>query len=239
MTEPTAARSGLRILLALAILTLGSATVGYAVWLQLQVVDTYTVVRGDTLSAIGRAHGVSVEDLMRWNQLDSDRIEVGQVLQIHASQTTPPSPGPDEAPPPTMLRAPSSPSARPAKGGRPALTPPPEQPCLDPPSVDEGEGDEAMVASRGLSYDQVRTAMDRFVPETLACVPEGLTPNATLKTEILVACTGRVAHVRILEDAGLPSEMVECVRETLMFAPLPAHDLPNGDRFLYPLTYRF
>ena len=44
----------------------------------------YTVQRGDTLFVIGKAHGVSVEQLKQWNNLDSDLIEVGQVLVVGA-----------------------------------------------------------------------------------------------------------------------------------------------------------
>jgi LysM repeat protein len=44
---------------------------------------TYTVVRGDTLSAIAKAHGVSATDLARWNDIsDPRRLRVGQELRL-------------------------------------------------------------------------------------------------------------------------------------------------------------
>ncbi|MBQ9202055.1 MAG: LysM peptidoglycan-binding domain-containing protein [Bacteroidales bacterium] len=46
---------------------------------------TYTVRSGDTLGAIARRYHVTLSDLMRWNQLRSDRIYIGQKLRIHKS----------------------------------------------------------------------------------------------------------------------------------------------------------
>ena len=46
---------------------------------------TYTVRSGDTLGAIARRYQVRLADLMRWNQLKSDRIYIGQKLKIHKS----------------------------------------------------------------------------------------------------------------------------------------------------------
>ena len=43
---------------------------------------TYTVVKGDTLSAIAKKHSISVADLRDWNHLKSDEIKLGQVLHI-------------------------------------------------------------------------------------------------------------------------------------------------------------
>jgi membrane-bound lytic murein transglycosylase D len=45
----------------------------------------YRIRRGDTLSTIARRFGVSVEELRRWNGIDSDHIVVGQSLTIRGS----------------------------------------------------------------------------------------------------------------------------------------------------------
>jgi membrane-bound lytic murein transglycosylase D len=45
----------------------------------------YRIRRGDTLTAIARKFGVSVDELRRWNQIDSDRIVVGQSLTVRAA----------------------------------------------------------------------------------------------------------------------------------------------------------
>lgn len=42
----------------------------------------YTVVRGDTLSAIAHRHGITVTQLQNWNGIKSHMIYVGQVLKI-------------------------------------------------------------------------------------------------------------------------------------------------------------
>lgn len=44
----------------------------------------YTVAAGDTLGHIAEAHGVRVSDLRTWNNLQDDRIQVGQVLTIRS-----------------------------------------------------------------------------------------------------------------------------------------------------------
>jgi LysM repeat protein len=45
----------------------------------------YEVASGDTLSEIAEEYDVSVEDILRWNGLDSDRLSIGQVLTIRTS----------------------------------------------------------------------------------------------------------------------------------------------------------
>jgi lipoprotein NlpD len=43
----------------------------------------YVIKRGDNLFRIAKAHGVSTQDLLRWNNLsDETRIEVGQALKV-------------------------------------------------------------------------------------------------------------------------------------------------------------
>lgn len=47
---------------------------------------TYTVESGDTLEAIGKRFGVSVDALKAANQLQTDRLRLGQVLKLPSSQ---------------------------------------------------------------------------------------------------------------------------------------------------------
>ncbi len=47
--------------------------------------DRYVVVRGDTLWSIARRHGVSLEEVRRWNGLRDDRIRAGERLVIFPS----------------------------------------------------------------------------------------------------------------------------------------------------------
>ena len=44
----------------------------------------YTVVKGDTLGRIASAYGVTVRDLVRWNNIaDPNLILIGQKLRIY------------------------------------------------------------------------------------------------------------------------------------------------------------
>ncbi len=53
---------------------------------------TYTVKKGDTLSAIAKEHGVSVANLQSWNNIkDPNKITVGQKLKLGGLNTKPSS----------------------------------------------------------------------------------------------------------------------------------------------------
>jgi LysM repeat protein len=47
--------------------------------------SSYTVRRGDSLSAIAKRHGCTVSDLKKWNSLKSSRIVTGQKLKVQKS----------------------------------------------------------------------------------------------------------------------------------------------------------
>ena len=183
--------------------------------------DTYTVVRGDTLFAIAQQHGVTVDELRMWNGIEGDLIEVGQVLVI--AGTAPATRGPAQAKPK---------KSRP-RGG---LTMPPRKSCLKGPGgTDLGEDD--LVASRGLTREQVSASMRGFVHHTLRCVPADTPPAKSLQLELTVACTGRVSKVSVVDAGDWGAEAAGCVADVLGYTPFPAHDLPDGEVFLYPLRY--
>lgn len=48
----------------------------------------YRIRRGDTLSGIANRFGVSVAELRRWNQMDTDRIVAGELLTIFTAGAT-------------------------------------------------------------------------------------------------------------------------------------------------------
>ncbi|HTR99370.1 MAG TPA: LysM peptidoglycan-binding domain-containing protein [Bacteroidota bacterium] len=58
---------------------------------------SYKVKKGDTLGKIAEAHGVSVGEIKRWNNLRSNRIARGQELLIHDEGRVAPAPGPSVA----------------------------------------------------------------------------------------------------------------------------------------------
>lgn len=53
-------------------------------------VKEHTVQQGETLSSISREYDVSVDDLLRWNQLSSNQVSAGQVIKLQL-------PEPDES----------------------------------------------------------------------------------------------------------------------------------------------
>lgn len=45
---------------------------------------TYTVKKGDVLGAIARREGVTVKQLMQWNNIkDASKLRIGQKLEIY------------------------------------------------------------------------------------------------------------------------------------------------------------
>ena len=78
--------------------------------------------------------------------------------------------------------------------------------------------------------------MDAFLPTLGRCV-DGAWPEGTVRTEITVACTGRVDTVRVLDGGGLDPDFVACVQDTLHYADFPAHELPDGDTFRFPARF--
>jgi LysM repeat protein len=205
--------------------------------------SVYVVNKGDTLFEIARDHGVSVAELRTWNDIEGDLIEIGQVLVLWQ---------PDGNGPATRL---ASNGAKPghkthtlkvagslSQAGTseaPRLEMPSEKRCLGGPSLSElGGEDEALAASSGLDHAQVSGAMNGFVHNTLPCIHAAdAMPTDTLMLEIQVGCNGLVSDVSVVEAGDWSSDLTACVAEVLEHAPFPAHDLPDGDVFQYPLRF--
>lgn len=114
------------------------------------------------------------------------------------------------------------------------LAPPDPKPCLAGPSEADLPED-GMVASRGLEASALRAAMASAAPYALPCFADA--PSGTLTLAITAGCDGRVSELKISDDGGYPSDVTGCVVEVLRNASLPAHDLPDGQEFTYPLRY--
>ena len=205
--------------------------------------EVVVVVRGDTLGELARTHGVTVADLKRWNHLSSDLIEVGQRLELFrevavvSASTSRTSPRP-------RRRTPGSPdddgrdADRPPESSGPRvpdLPSPRAKPCLAGPSG-AGLADADAVASEGLSYEQARGAMDAFLPKVGTCLVDlDPVPSQPLDLGISVGCDGRVQRVVIRNRADWPDAHADCLARAIEKAPFPAHALPDGDTFHYPL----
>ncbi len=216
-----------------------------------------TVKRGDTLWALARDHAVTVEQIQSWNALDGDRIEVGQVLLVHTaepgeaaaagssaertsgrrtSRRRASQKGRGRTAPPAQVQE--------AAGGLSKLTRPNAMDCLAGPSdladsdaADSDDGDEPMMAaSAGLDQRQVNAALRAFEPNLARCLSRDDEPAVgVVRLTLNVACTGQVASVEIADDGGLPE--AACVADTLRYAAFPAHDMPDGFTFDYPVRF--
>lgn len=116
----------------------------------------------------------------------------------------------------------------------PKLSMPAAKKCLAGPSdVAEGNGGMSVASNVGLSEPAIRSAMSRFVPKALSCVSGASRFDGTVETEITVGCDGRVTSVSIEHNDGVPQAVAACLRDTLRYAPFPAHDMPDGYTFGY------
>lgn len=93
-------------------LTTDTLMPGQTLWIPLERpgVKAYIVAPGDSLFLIARNQGTTVQGLLEFNQLISDQIMVGQIIEIPLEPQTPapapiPAPAPSPAPTPTPIPA--------------------------------------------------------------------------------------------------------------------------------------
>ena len=222
-----------RALLALVLLLTigggGSLVLGYTLGV-FPVPETYVIVKGDTLFQIAVDHEVTVAQLREWNQIEGDLIDVGQVLLLWPGQKPATNPA-------VKLSAAVTRSSTPS--GRADLAMPGEKPCLASPSMDDLQEEEGWLGSQGLSQNQISSSMGGFVHHVLPCLSAGdANPIEKLQLEFTVACTGRVKQIAVLDWGDWPHDVSHCVTETLKYTSFPAHDLVDGETFVYPLQFR-
>jgi len=117
----------------------------------------------------------------------------------------------------------------------PALTLPAPQECVQALFADDPE----FAVFEGLSIDQIRDSVDAFIPSLHDCVPAGARLDGAMELEIVVACDGRVDSVSVENAARMPESVIACVEDSMRYASFPAHDMPDGVLFLYPMHFRF
>jgi len=188
----------------------------------------YTVRRGDTLSRIAKTHGVTVDQLRAWNEISGDLIEVGQRIQIRTDV----QPMVESAPKVQARRKKRATSVSKSSG----LRMPSKKRCLAGPSLDDLSEDEPDIqASAGLSHSEIQGPMSSFLPNLSRCF-DGAWPEGRVLFEITAGCNGRVSTVSVLDPGGIEGGMVECMRTTLGYVSFPAHDMPDGMTFQYPVV---
>ena len=119
------------------------------------------------------------------------------------------------------------------------LVMPPAKTCVDGAAWAELAGDTGFYAPDGLSQEDIAISMADFLPRLERCVPAGRDLSAQLTVHMEVACSGRVTRVNTVDDGDLPAHMVSCLRDTLRYAELPAHDASEGFGFDYRLRLMF
>ena len=115
------------------------------------------------------------------------------------------------------------------------LVPPEPKPCLAGPSEADAP-EEGMISSQGLGDADVASAMSGVVSYALPCFADA--PTGEVLFQVTAGCDGRVASLKVQDDGGYPTDVVGCVAEILRAASFPAHDLPDGYSFLYPVRYQ-
>lgn len=134
--------------------------------------------------------------------------------------------------PEVVAPPPPAPKAAPKPKGR---RKPKAKPCLGTGDV---EGEAGIVASEGLSSDQVSAAMKPGFPIVAQCVADGgAAPSAALQVEVTVSCGGVVSKVNPIDRGDWPDPVVDCVISGLGYLEFPAHGLPDGDVFVFPFNW--
>ncbi|EUJ25096.1 invasion associated secreted endopeptidase [Listeria grandensis FSL F6-0971] len=108
---------------------------------------THKVKNGDTLWALSTKYGVSVQDLISWNNLSSSSIYVGQTLAVNQSEAQTPAPEKEVTAPVAKEEAPET-ATPPAKEEVKEETPEP----VTPPKVEQNEAPVVQVDTNASTY---------------------------------------------------------------------------------------
>ena len=115
------------------------------------------------------------------------------------------------------------------------LAMPPDRACKKPQGGASSSG--ASIEGVGLSRDEIRSTLQRFLPKVGACLPDGTVGTFETQAAFTVACNGRVDHIDLHETDGLPDSVAYCIEDALRSAPFPAHDQVGGALFEMPMQF--
>ena len=113
------------------------------------------------------------------------------------------------------------------------LPAPRPEPCL---TIDGDPEEGGMVASAGLSYDEVTVALQGVIQTALYCKQPNGVSELHLSFDLLVGCDGVVASIETVDDGGAPADYVTCVSDVIAKADFPGHDMPTGMPVTYPVN---
>jgi murein DD-endopeptidase MepM/ murein hydrolase activator NlpD len=203
---------------------------GVYFWTAQEAYPTYSVVKGDSLSKIAKQHHVSVKKLKEWNNLSSDLIEVGQRLVIRTDSQLPTAVVKKKKKNSGIVMHKSGMTAVPTKQL------PKAKRCLGGPDASSLSAEQGMMTNQGLSSNQISNSMNSFFPQLSDCMPD-VWPTASIEVDFNVGCNGRVTYVRIVKDDGLEFGIQSCLEDAFQYAGFPAHDLPDGMDFTFPIQF--
>ncbi|MCA9568943.1 MAG: LysM peptidoglycan-binding domain-containing protein [Myxococcales bacterium] len=176
----------------------------------------YPLEDGDTRASVARKWGVTEEELEAWNP-GFEELEPGTVVLLHVPAGTEPL-----APEPVSSAGKKA-SPRPRSNSRTRC------------KTITGAGD--MVAAKGLSQSQIKGALRRRMSRMNRCLPSGLHGEYEMIVEVTVACDGRVTNTYTISAGALSATTARCVENVFRYTRFPAHDMPDGMSFQYPLTF--
>ena len=93
-----------------------------------------------------------------------------------------------------------------------------------------------MVTPEGLSYPEVKLALNRVIQSALYCGQPDGRAAVHLTFELSVGCDGLVSTIETTDDDGTPAEYVACISSVIAKADFPAHDMEGGMLVTYPVN---
>ncbi|MEZ4323044.1 MAG: LysM peptidoglycan-binding domain-containing protein [Myxococcota bacterium] len=100
-------------------------------------------------------------------------------------------------------------------------------------------GEDGMYAGDGLSSAEIKSSLSRTLGTTRRCMPPGTKGKFQVIVELKVGCNGRVSNVYTINGGGAPGSVTACIEKVLSYTAFPAHDIPDGQSFQYPINYNF
>lgn len=100
-------------------------------------------------------------------------------------------------------------------------------------------GEDGMYGGEGLSSAAIKAALQTTLGTSRKCMPAGTRGKFSMIIELTVGCDGRVKNAFTINGGGLPGPVTDCIEKVLAHTAFPAHDIPDGQSFQYPINYAF